>query len=227
MPTPCYRIKNWNEIYENNRTRELKNMLWLALPVKLNGYGFTLTMEEKEGLLLFGGFIVLLEIGAQCTPRGTFVKENIPLQPAGLVRLSRMKVRDCEKVLEYHLKITKWLELIDLETGDVIQDEGAVKVRDTCGIPAALGRKVVHNKHNITLQGDDVIYKKFSHLEISIGECKKLNEIGFSKKQIDEILEDIENYKKNKNYTSLYLTARNWLKRKHGDPEEENNLPAL
>ena len=33
-------------------------MLWLALPVKLNGYGFTLTMEEKEGLLLFGGFII-------------------------------------------------------------------------------------------------------------------------------------------------------------------------
>jgi len=221
MSKPCYRIKNWNEIYENNRTRALKNMMWLPLPIKLNGYGYTLIMEEKEGLALFGGFVVLLEIASQCTPRGTFITKNkIPHDSAALVRLSRMKVRDCEKVLDYHLTQTKWLELIDLETGAVIPQEGAGKVPDGCALPALQEKTVQYSTEQYST-GEKSIYKKFAHLKLLTKEFERLKEKGFTQLQIDTVLLKIENFRQNTKYKSLYLTSLDWLKREFKKESEK------
>jgi len=62
----------------------------------------------------------------------------------------------------------------------------------------------------ITIEKD--VYRKFAHLSLSMIEYDKL-ELLFHKSDIDDILDKIENYAKNKSYTSLYLTASNWLKR--------------
>ena len=58
-------------------------------------------------------------------------------------------------------------------------------------------------------------YTRFDHLTISKTECNKLWEQGYSKEQIDHILESIQNFKGNKKYKSLYLTAKNWQKREY------------
>jgi hypothetical protein len=56
------------------------------------------------------------------------------------------------------------------------------------------------------------IYRKFNHLKLTVQEFDKLR-VDYSAIQIDNVLDNIENFKSNKNYSSLYLTAKNWLKR--------------
>ena len=60
-------------------------------------------------------------------------------------------------------------------------------------------------------KGTNEQYRSFAHLSISINEFHKL-EIEYHKKDIDLILDDIQNYAKNKTYRSLYLTAKKWLR---------------
>jgi len=56
------------------------------------------------------------------------------------------------------------------------------------------------------------IYRRFAHLSISNDEVKKLLE-KHTQVEIDNVLNDIENYKGNTKYKSLYLTASKWLQK--------------
>tara|TARA_R100001460_G_scaffold101594_1_gene145708 strand:+ start:153 stop:731 length:579 start_codon:yes stop_codon:yes gene_type:complete len=83
----------------------------------------------------------------------------------------------------------------------------------------------VNDTVNVNVNAND-IYRQFVHLSISQKEyLKLLNE--YKKENIDEVLDSIENYKNNKKYKSLYLTAKKWLKRNHNNQSTPINDPLV
>ena len=64
---------------------------------------------------------------------------------------------------------------------------------------------------NVSVNVKD-IYRSFVHLSISEDEVKKLLD-KHTITQINDVLNDIENYKQNTKYKSLYLTAVKWLQK--------------
>ena len=65
-------------------------------------------------------------------------------------------------------------------------------------------------------------YRKFAHLSMSLEQFKKLEE-NYTKEQIDSVCDAIQNFKKNTNYKSLYLTAKNWQKKEQTKQELETS----
>lgn len=123
----AYRIRDWDKIYENNRSRELKTLTWVPIPVKLNGDGYVTLMEHKDGAAIFGAFVAIVELAANCNPRGLLVRgAGIPHSPATIARQTRMGVPLITKTLNTCCSNEiNWFEIIDLETGATTSQDGA------------------------------------------------------------------------------------------------------
>ena len=80
-----------------------------------------------------------------------------------------------------------------------------------------LGRKKIcktYDKHMETVTVTDTIIRNIKHLSITNTQHRKLL-VEYSEQQIQSVYDGIENHAANKKYSSLYLTALDWLKRRH------------
>lgn len=66
-------------------------------------------------------------------------------------------------------------------------------------------------------------YRAFDKLSLTDAEFTKLEKL-FRKEDIDSVLDQIENYKGNSKYKSLYLTATNWLKRSYTPKQQTESI---
>ena len=81
--------------------------------------------------------------------------------------------------------------------------------------------KVKESKVNNKLIIDSKdIFREFKHLRMTNSENEKLLKLGYSQSDIIRTLESIENYKKNTNYVSMYLTAKKWLENENKGVKE-------
>jgi hypothetical protein len=155
------RIRNWSEIYENNRTKELRRMEWVPMPNRMDGSGYTELLDHEDGAAHFGAWVALVEIASRCEPRGTLVRDSrrnlrecrtdlrdcrmkvrdgvVPHDSKSLSRISRISSAVFDDVIPRLLSIG-WLEEIDLtdemsHEGAGLSQEGAATPQEPAVIP--------------------------------------------------------------------------------------------
>ena len=113
-----YRIRNWDSIFENNRTKELKSMAWVPIPTKLASDGYTELMDHPNGPAHYGAWITCVHVASRCDPRGTLVRgDGRPHDALSLSRITRVPASTYEELLP-RLLVVGWLEVVT--TGQVI-----------------------------------------------------------------------------------------------------------
>lgn len=100
-----YRIKNWDRLYENNRSRTVKSLAWVPVPNKHDGEGYCTVMSHPKAAEIFTAWVLMLQVASRCHPRGTLVRDNgTPLTPEALAVRTRGKAEWFAQALEFLAK---------------------------------------------------------------------------------------------------------------------------
>jgi len=110
---PTYRIRNWSLHFENNRTREIKEMAWVPVPNRMDGDGYTELVDHPEGAAHLGAWLAILQIASKCEERGVLRRDGgQPHDARSLSRISRLPPSVFETALARLVEIG-WLESLD------------------------------------------------------------------------------------------------------------------
>lgn len=130
----AYRVRDWNSIYENNRTRELKVLQWLPIPNRHDGDGYTLLLDRENGAALFGAWVAVLQVASRCDPRGTLLREpNLAHNSISLSRMTRIPKDLIDEMLTVCSKECRWLEVVEVECVASESQEDATIPQDDAG----------------------------------------------------------------------------------------------
>lgn len=124
------RVRDWNKLYENNRTRGLKRMEWVPVPNRMDGDGFTELLDHPNGVAHFGCWNLCLQVASRCDPRGVLVRaDGRPHDAASLARMTRVPAAIFEETIPRLLTIG-WLETAPQDSA-AIPHEGAAKPQES------------------------------------------------------------------------------------------------
>ena len=130
-PKGCmWRVVDWNSIYENNRSREIKGINWVPIPIHMDGDGYTELLDHEDGAAHYGAWIALICVASRTKVRGTLQRDaGLPHDGAALARISRIPAKCFESAIPRFISIG-WLEVVDIATGCVVSQDGAVIPQD-------------------------------------------------------------------------------------------------
>ena len=104
--SPLLRVRDWDRLYENNRSRELDRTSWFPAPNDLGADGYAEVVTHEEGAAHFGVWNALLMVASKAKPRGTLVRDDVrPHTAESLARVTRLAEQLIEAAIERLLKI--------------------------------------------------------------------------------------------------------------------------
>ena len=75
--TVILKIANWDDLYEDHRTRALKRLRWVPVPCKFDGDGYTeLVVGHENGPAHYAAWMAFLLSASRCEPRGTLMRST-------------------------------------------------------------------------------------------------------------------------------------------------------
>lgn len=113
-----YKIKNWSEYFENNRSKTVKDLHWVPIPNKHDGERYTKIMLHENGAKIFSAWILLLQVASRCQPRGSLVRSNgTPYDSEALSLKTRAPAEWFDISIPFLMEIA-WLETVASDCQD-------------------------------------------------------------------------------------------------------------
>lgn len=131
-----YQIKDWNENFENNKSRDRNECSFVCVPNSHSGLGFSLIMAETDGAMVYGIFhLITGACSRQRKPREGWLTENgredgTPWTPEDLSVQFRRPVSEVVRALEV-LSSPKVGWLLKIEKG-----RGSKRAASARAVPA-------------------------------------------------------------------------------------------
>jgi len=209
MP-PLYRIVDWNEHFENNRTRELKNLPWVRMPTKMDGDGFTELMDHPNGTAHMGAWHLMAKVAARCRPRGTLMRAvGVPHNSTSLARITRVPKEIFDEALPRFLNVG-WIE--DLRAPEPVRaiPQGGAAPESQDGAPSGEERRGEERReeetHGTPVRGEPV---RQTQIDAIYGAYPLKKEPQAAKRAIKKAVKLIQ--KRDENNDHKWLLARTLL----------------
>ena len=136
------------------------------------------------------------------------------------LQVVRTLLKKFELTNEIIVKSTNKFTMLTICKYECYQDENNTTNKQLTNKQQTTNKQLTTNKN--VKNNKENIYREFQHLFITEDEVKKLLD-KHTITQINNVLNDIENYKQNTKYKSLYLTAVKWLQK--NEPTSEGISP--
>lgn len=106
-----YSIRNWEEHYENNRSRTVKELSWVPIPNRHDGFNYAQIMAHERASEIFTAWILSVQVASRCQPRGRLLRDDgKPHDSASLAVKTRGRREWFEFGLDWLYKNTDWLD---------------------------------------------------------------------------------------------------------------------
>lgn len=108
-----YRVREWGDNFENNRTRELKKLEWVPMPNKQDGDGYTTLLDHPDGAAHYGAWCAIVGVASKCDPRGTLSRDGArPHDAISLARITRVPIAILTTAISRLVSEVGWLEIV-------------------------------------------------------------------------------------------------------------------
>jgi hypothetical protein len=110
-----FSINKWGELFENNRSRTVKDLDWVSIPNRHDGENYTKIVSDKDGAEIFSGWNLIVQVASKCKPRGVLVKDSgQPHDSASLSMKTRAPKSWFDKAFSFISRHTDWLLVKDV-----------------------------------------------------------------------------------------------------------------
>ena len=104
---PMLRVRDWDGLYENNRSRGMKSTHWFPMPNDLSADSYVELLAHPEGTAHLGVWAGVLMVASRAKPRGCLVREDgRPHDSESLARVMRQPEVVVRTAIERLLQIS-------------------------------------------------------------------------------------------------------------------------
>lgn len=112
-----YKIRDWEKHFENNRSRKVEKLRWVAIPNSHDGQYFSEIMVHPDGAMIFAAWVLIVQVASKCEPRGTLIRDDkTPHTATSMAVKCRCPATWMAVALKYLSEHTDWIESVDVTT---------------------------------------------------------------------------------------------------------------